>query len=89
VLGYPLGTSLFELTGARKAETSLSVGVISKVATNKIQLDAAANPGSSGGPILDRRGRVIAVLTSGLADAGAPNITFGTPIRQALDLARR
>jgi S1-C subfamily serine protease len=86
VIGYPLGSELFDFTGASGAETSLSTGVISKVSTNKIQIDASANSGNSGGPIFDKNGRVIAVLTQGLASVNAQNINFGTPIGLAMDL---
>jgi serine protease Do len=84
VIGYPLGKELFEFTQAKTAETSLSAGVISKVSAKKIQIDASANPGNSGGPIFDNKGRVIAVLTQGLAALNAQNINFGTPIDAAL-----
>lgn len=86
VIGYPLGKELFTFTQAQTAETSLSTGVISKVSAKKIQIDASANPGNSGGPVFDRKGNVIAVLTQGLASMNAQNINFGTPIGQALDL---
>ena len=86
VIGYPLGKDLFVFTNAKNAETSLSTGVISRVSRTKIQIDAAANQGNSGGPIFDSRGRVIAVLTQGLASMNAQNINFGTPIDEALKL---
>ncbi len=86
VIGYPLGKDLFDITKAKTAETSLSQGVISKVSARKIQIDASANPGNSGGPIFDQRGRVIAVMTQGLAALNAQNINFGTPIGDALDM---
>lgn len=86
VIGYPLGSELFKFTQARAAETSLSTGVISKVTPNKIQIDASANSGNSGGPIFDQNGRVIAVLTQGLVSWDVQNINFGTPIGLALDL---
>ena len=86
VIGYPLGKDLFDITKAKTAETSLSQGVISKVSALKIQIDASANPGNSGGPIFDQRGRVIAVMTQGLASLNAQNINFGTPIGDALDM---
>ena len=43
-----------------------------------IQTDAAANPGNSGGPAVDRHGRVVGVLVSG----GGENLNFAVPIRQ-------
>lgn len=86
VIGYPLGPELLEITGSKAAETSLTTGVISRVPVGKIQIDAAANPGNSGGPIFDSQGRVIGVLTQGLAALNAQNINFGTPIDAALAL---
>jgi S1-C subfamily serine protease len=89
VIGYPFGAELFEFTKAKKAETSFSQGHISKVTPSKIQVDAPANPGNSGGPIFDEEGRVIGILTQGLASMGAQNINFGTPIGHALDMLER
>jgi S1-C subfamily serine protease len=86
VIGYPLGADLFQFTKATKAETSFSQGVISKITEDKIQIDAAAYPGNSGGPIFDEHGRVIGILTQGLGTMGAQNINFGTPIGVALKL---
>jgi S1-C subfamily serine protease len=86
VIGYPFGKELFEFTKSKVAETSFSQGVVSKVSARKIQIDASANPGNSGGPIFDQEGRVIAVLTQGLVSMGAQNINFGTPIEYALDM---
>jgi S1-C subfamily serine protease len=52
--------------------------VVSAVRPNRIQTDAAANPGNSGGPAVDRHGRVVGVLVSG----GGENLNFAVPIRQ-------
>lgn len=89
VIGYPLGQTLFVFTKTQTAQTSLTAGVISKVSPTKIQIDAAANSGNSGGPVFDAKGRVIAVLTQGLASLNAQNINFGTPIDAALALVPR
>jgi S1-C subfamily serine protease len=51
-----------------------------------IQFDAAANPGNSGGPLLDRNGRVIGIVT-GLVNPGGGNffvgVGFAVPITSA------
>jgi S1-C subfamily serine protease len=57
---------------------TVTSGVVSAVRPNRIQTDAAANPGNSGGPAVDRRGRVVGVLVSG----GGENLNFAVPIRQ-------
>jgi S1-C subfamily serine protease len=50
-----------------------------------IQTDAAANPGNSGGPAVDRRGRLVGVLVAG----GGENINFAIRIERACKAVRR
>ena len=57
---------------------TVTSGVVSAVRPQLIQTDAAANPGNSGGPAVDRHGRVVGVLVSG----GGENLNFAVPIRQ-------
>jgi S1-C subfamily serine protease len=59
-------------------EGSVTRGVVSRVTWAAIQTDAAANPGNSGGPAIDTRGRVVGVLIGG----GGENVNFAVPIRQ-------
>ena len=44
------------------------------------QLDASANHGNSGGPVLDAQGRVVGILTSGLGDFGIDRFNFAIQI---------
>jgi S1-C subfamily serine protease len=85
-VGHPLG-----LVG------SLSAGVISglnrsfpmtngKTLTGMIQFDAAVNPGNSGGPLLNRNGQVIGIVTGLANNSGDDNfigIGFAVPIGTA------
>jgi S1-C subfamily serine protease len=57
---------------------TVTSGVVSAVRPQAIQTDAAANPGNSGGPAVDRNGRIVGVLVSG----GGENLNFAVPIRQ-------
>jgi len=57
---------------------TVTTGVVSRVSRKLIQTDAAANPGNSGGPAVDRQGRVVGVLVSG----GGENINFAVPIQR-------
>jgi serine protease Do len=58
-LGYPLGQQSLKST----------TGVISGRERNMIQMDAALNPGNSGGPTLNKRGEVVGINTAIVAEA--------------------
>jgi len=75
-IGSPLGLS-----------GSVSEGIVSAVRRRpgeglSIQTDVAVNPGNSGGPLLDTRGRVLGVTTS----RAAAGISFAVPIAYATQL---
>ena len=78
VIGSALGT----------LQNSVSRGVVSGLRNSGgatlVQTDAAANPGNSGGPMLDRHGYVIGITTLGYKNAEGLN--FGVAIDHALDL---
>jgi S1-C subfamily serine protease len=52
--------------------------------SNLIQFDAAANPGSSGGPLVNAEGEVIGIVTAILSASGTySGISFAVPIETA------
>ena len=51
-----------------------------------IQTDAAINPGNSGGPLVDSKGRVIAINTAIADPSNAQNVGFAIPISQVKSL---
>jgi serine protease Do len=64
---------------------TVTTGIVSRVTSRVIQTDAAANPGNSGGPALDREGTIVGVLVA----CGGENINFAVPIRLACVNLRR
>jgi S1-C subfamily serine protease len=78
VIGSALGT----------LQNSVSRGIVSGLrqsgAALLIQSDAAANPGNSGGPMLDRNGQVVGILTSGYRNNQGLN--FAVSIDHARDI---
>jgi S1-C subfamily serine protease len=63
---------------------TVTTGIVSRVTSKTIQTDAAANPGNSGGPAVDRDGRVVGVLLAG----GGENLNFAVPIARVCDRLR-
>ncbi|MBI2352796.1 trypsin-like peptidase domain-containing protein [Candidatus Dependentiae bacterium] len=67
-LGYPLGQESLKST----------TGVVSGHESGMIQISAAINPGSSGGPSIDTCGKVIGINTAGIVEA--QNVGYIIPI---------
>jgi len=66
---------------------TFNVGMISNiypVGAQKpvFQTDLALNPGNSGGPLFDRQGRVVGIITAGIQAAN--NVNYGIKIDEAL-----
>ena len=84
VMGYPLGLNLLQRTKDEKIEPSLFTGIVSRIGHDYIQLSLRAYHGNSGGPVLNRQGQVIGILTASLVSA--QDIALCTPVSSAYDL---
>ena len=70
---------------------TMSNGIVSAVRKRSgrtvLQISAPISPGSSGGPVLDTRGRVVGVTVSSVR--GGQNLNFAVPARELARLAAR
>jgi hypothetical protein len=79
--GYPLGYKISD-------ELKFTSGIVSatkgwKDNTNEIQIDAALNPGNSGGPVVNDAGNLFGVAVAGLADR--QNLNFAIKSKAVKD----
>jgi S1-C subfamily serine protease len=81
IIGFPLGVDL-PMEGGQGvnaiADPTLTAGTVSKVLDSLVQVDGYGAPGSSGSPIFDRDGHVVAVLFGGNRESNG-KIIFSVP----------
>ena len=97
-----VGDEVFAVGNPFRITNSLSAGVVSGLGrsfkspdsgqflTNLIQFDAAVNPGNSGGPLVDRNGEVVGIITALLNPTDQDffiGIGFAIPIETAAGAA--
>ena len=70
----------------RMVEVSIS-GNATDYYMNVLQLDAAVNPGNSGGPLCDVSGKVIGIISLKLVQEEVEGMGFAIPIEDALEYA--
>ncbi|MEM6290915.1 MAG: trypsin-like peptidase domain-containing protein [Myxococcota bacterium] len=75
-----IGTWAGSVGHGRGGVWTLTTGLISNAhggrARGVLQTQIPLNPGASGGPVFDRRGRVVGVVASGLVDSDAVNFAI-------------
>ena len=84
-----IGQEVFAIGSALgMLENTLTRGIVSGIRqTNTatlVQTDAAVNPGNSGGPLIDRTGKVLGIITMGFTERQGLNFAVGIDHARAL-----
>lgn len=77
-----IGEKVFAIGNPSGLEGTISEGIVSGIRSTDfdvIQITAPISPGSSGGPVLDEKGRVIGISTFTLANS--QNLNFAVPVK--------
>lgn len=79
---------VFAFGNPKGLEGTVSKGIVSSLRRTNglVQIDAAISPGSSGGPVVNRRGEVVGVVVSTLANG--QNLNFAIPADRIMSLDR-
>jgi S1-C subfamily serine protease len=86
-VGFPFGIGPSASAGVVSGLKREFAGDAKSKMTNLIQFDAAANPGNSGGPLVNANGEVVGIVDAILNPSGArtfAGIAFAVPIENAL-----
>lgn len=85
-----IGEEAVAVGNPKGMEHTVSSGLISALRQDEgyrlIQISVPISPGSSGGPLFDRQGRVIGITTAQLRGEGVQNLNFAVPINYAKPL---
>jgi S1-C subfamily serine protease len=80
VLGYPIGGDRLSLTQGIVSRIEMSQYAQSQRRLLSVQIDAAINAGNSGGPAVNKRGRLIGVAFEALEEGENIGYLIGSPV---------
>ena len=90
-IGNPLGELTFTFTGGYVSAKDRSVTMSDGTVMNMIQTDTAINSGNSGGPLFDKYGQVVGIVSAKLSSssnskASVEGLGFAIPINDVKDM---
>lgn len=91
-VGNPLGELEYTMTGGMVSALDRDISTYDSstgtyTTINMFQIDAAVNSGNSGGPVYDRSGKVIGIVTAKYSNTGVEGLGFAVPINDAVTIA--
>lgn len=91
-VGNPLGELEYTMTGGMISALDRDISTYdsasgSYTTINMFQFDAAVNSGNSGGPVYNRNGQVIGIVTAKYSNTGVEGLGFAVPINDAVKIA--
>src|SRR5260370_6726514 len=84
LIGYPAGSGFARLRGTAVVRTSMTAGIISRATEDVIQFDGITIGGSSGSPLFNALGEVLAIHRAGLQQS--PGFALSVPTRHAIPI---
>jgi S1-C subfamily serine protease/HEAT repeat protein len=84
-IGFPLSTVLGD---GIKVTRGIVAGIVDRDEGKRFQIDAAVNPGNSGGPVVNDRGQVLGVASSKLIGMELTRVGFCVPAQRVLSLLK-
>ena len=91
-IGNPLGELTFTFTGGYVSSKDRAVTMSDGTVINMIQTDTAINSGNSGGPLFDKYGQVVGIVSAKLSssasssEASVEGLGFAIPINDVKDM---
>lgn len=86
-VGNPLGELEFSMSTGHISALDRVISTEESESINMFQIDAAVNPGNSGGPLYNSQGQVVGVVTAKYSSTGVEGLGFAIPINDAAAIA--
>jgi serine protease Do len=82
-VGNPLGELTYTMTSGIVSALDRTIAEEDGSSINMFQIDAAVNPGNSGGPVYNDKGEVIGIVSAKYSSTGIEGLGFAIPIDDA------